>query len=123
MDNSQSFNIRCATEADVGAVRDLFTTAYGKDYPFTQFYDTSWLTKAVFDDDTQFLVAEDGGEVIGTVSIMFTAGNLSDLIGEFGRLVVHPGFRGGNCGTRLFPNLRPPGYEPDELRPEALFFV
>jgi N-acetylglutamate synthase-like GNAT family acetyltransferase len=94
--------IRPATENDVDAVKDLFVTVYGEEYPFTQFYDTSWLKKAVFDDDTFFWVAEDAGRIVGTISVLLTAGNLSDLIGEFGRLVVDSEVRGKNIGTRLF---------------------
>lgn len=101
MGDFEEFDIRPAADTDVDAVKKLFVTAYGEKYPFTQFYDTSWLKKAVFDDDTLFLVAEDRGHIVGTVSTMFTAGNLSDLIGEFGRLVVHPDARGRALGSRL----------------------
>lgn len=102
MSDSKSLNIRPAREADVDTVKDLFITVYGKDYPFKQFYDASWLKKGVFDDDTLFLIAEDRGRILGTVSAMLTAGNLTDLIAEFGRLVVHPDARGQNLGTKLF---------------------
>ncbi len=102
MSHPESFDIRTATDADVDATKKLFITAYGEDYPFNQFYDTSWLKKAVFDDDTLFLVAEDRGRIVGTISTMLTAGNLSDLIGEFGRLVVDPAVTGKNLGTALF---------------------
>ena len=102
MSHPESLDIRVATEADVDATKQLFITAYGEDYPFKQFYDTSWLKKAVFDDDTLFLVAVDRGRIVGTISTMLTAGNLSDLIGEFGRLVVDPAVTGRNLGTALF---------------------
>lgn len=93
--------LRRALEQDVGAVRDLFVAAYGDDYPFRQFYDTGWLKRAVFDDDTLFLVAEEGGRIAGTASVRLAAGGLDDLIGELGRLVVHPELRGRDLGTRL----------------------
>ncbi len=93
--------IRDTNEEDVEAVKGLFVDAYGHDYPFTDFYDTAWLKKAVFDDDTMFLVAELDGKVLGTVSVMFATGGLSDLIGEFGRLVVHHEARGHDAGTTL----------------------
>ena len=102
MERFGNFNIRPAVETDVEEVRNLFVTAYGEDYPFTQFYDTSWLKKAVFDDDTLFMVAEEGGHIVGTISTIFTSGNLSDLIGEFGRLVVHPDARGRDLASQLF---------------------
>ncbi|MBL7076770.1 MAG: GNAT family N-acetyltransferase [Kiritimatiellae bacterium] len=96
-----ALQIRDTTEHDVEAVKALFVDAYGPDYPFTDFYDTGWLKKAVFDDDTMFLVAELDGKVLGTVSVMFATGGLSDLIGEFGRLVVHHEARGHHAGTEL----------------------
>jgi RimJ/RimL family protein N-acetyltransferase len=94
--------VRPAAEADVDAVRDLFARAYGPDYPFRQFYDGQWLRKAVFDDDTLFLVGERAGAIVGTASAVFTSGGLSDLIGEFGRLVVHPDAHGRGFGMHLF---------------------
>jgi N-acetylglutamate synthase-like GNAT family acetyltransferase len=102
MSGTEDTIIRMATENDVDSVKNLFVTVYGKDYPFTQFYDTSWLKKAVFDDDTLFWVAENQGRIVGTISTLLTVGTLSDLIGEFGRLVVDPAVRGKNIGTRLF---------------------
>jgi len=95
-------NIRPATDVDVNAVRDLFVLTYGDDYPFKQFYDTSWLKKAVFDDDTAFLVIEADSRILGTISATCSAGSLSDLVCEFGRLVVHPDARGKDLGTHLF---------------------
>ncbi len=96
-----TLQIRNTTEHDVEAVKALFVDAYGPDYPFTDFYDAGWLKKAVYDDDTMFLVAELDGKVLGTVSVMFATGGLSDLIGEFGRLVVHHEARGHDAGTQL----------------------
>jgi len=96
-----TLQIRDTTERDVEEVKALFVDAYGPDYPFTDFYDTSWLKKAVFDDDTMFLAAELDGKVLGTVSVMFATGGLSDLIGELGRLVVHHEARGHDAGTKL----------------------
>jgi len=97
--------IRVAEERDLDAVRDLFVAAYGTNYPFREFYDTHWLKRAVFDEDTLFLVALQGGRMAGTASVMLTAGDLSDLLGEFGRLVVHPDLRGGDVATRLSADL------------------
>jgi len=99
---NEHVHVRPALEDDVGAVRDLFAEAYGDDYPFTQFYDPQWLKKAVFDDDTLFLVGEVDGVVAGTASAVFTSGSLSDLIGEFGRLVVGVKARGHGLGMTLF---------------------
>jgi len=97
--------IRNAEEEDLEAVRDLFVAAYGPNYPFREFYDTHWLKRSVFDEDTLFLVALCEGRIAGTASAMFTAGDLSDLLGEFGRLVVHPDFRGSDVATVLCNDL------------------
>ncbi|HWR57615.1 MAG TPA: GNAT family N-acetyltransferase [Thermodesulfovibrionales bacterium] len=102
MKSSEDVIIRPAEEPDIADVKSLFVAAYGEDYPFTQFYDTAWLKKALFDDNTLFMVAGMGGRIVGTVSAIYTAGNLSDLIGEFGRLVVHPDARGHNVASKLF---------------------
>lgn len=93
--------VREAVETDVDGVRDLFVAAYGAGYPFKGFYDTAWLKHAVFDDDLRFLVAESDGKVVGAVSMMLAAGGLGDLIGELGRLVVHPSARGRDLATLL----------------------
>jgi CRP-like cAMP-binding protein/RimJ/RimL family protein N-acetyltransferase len=97
----QETTTRLANDTDVDAVKDLFVAAYGHDYPFREFYDTSWLKAAVFDEDTIFLVVNGDEHISGTVSVMLTAGNLSDLIGEFGRLVVQPNARRKRLATRL----------------------
>ena len=39
----------------------FLSSVYGHDYPFQDFYDTSWLKAAVFDEATLFLVT-DGDE-------------------------------------------------------------
>ena len=57
--------IRTAAEPDVDAVRDLFVKAYGNDYPFQEFYDTEWLKKSVFDDNTMFLSNGNAGPGVG----------------------------------------------------------
>ena len=93
--------IREAREGDVDRVRDLFVAVYGKDYPFTDFYSTDWLKKSVFSDDTLFLVAEDGPEIVGTGSVILTAGDLNDLIGEMGRLLTSPDRRAAGAATQL----------------------
>ena len=93
--------IREAKEQDVEKVRDLFVRVYGEDYPFTDFYNTDWLKKSVFGDDTLFLIAEDGNDVVATGSVMLTAGDLNDLIGELGRLITEPNKRSGGAATQL----------------------
>jgi GNAT superfamily N-acetyltransferase len=81
----------------------VYHAAYGDGYVHPRFYDEHEIRKMIYDDDTLMLVAEDdeSGRIVGAASVLFTQGAFSDLVGEFGRLVVHPEFRGHRIGTRL----------------------
>ena len=94
-----------ADEADIPQIMDLFIKIYGKDYPFKKFYDTMWLTKSIYSDDNIFLVAREKNQIVGTGSVFLTAGGFSDLIGEFGRLVVDPNYSRKGVGTKIFDGL------------------
>ncbi len=93
--------VREADETDVDPIRQIFIAVYGHDYPYRRFYDVDWLKKSIFSDDILTLVAQLDGQVVGTASVVYSAGARSDLVGEFGRLVVHPDARGHGVGTRL----------------------
>jgi GNAT superfamily N-acetyltransferase len=95
--------IREAREEDVGQIREIFLAVYGADYPHHEVYDELWLKRSIFTDDTLILVAVDShtGRVIGTASVLFDFGAHSDLIGEFGRLAVHPDYRRMQVGKLL----------------------
>ena len=95
--------IREAREEDVGQIREIFLAVYGADYPHHEVYDELWLKRSVFTDDALILVAEetDTGKVIGTASVLFDFGAHSDLVGEFGRLAVHPDYRRLQVGKLL----------------------
>jgi RimJ/RimL family protein N-acetyltransferase len=94
-----------AEDKDVKQIMDLFIKIYGSDYPFRKFYNTHWLTKSIFSDDNIFMVAKEKNRIVGTGSVFLTAGGFSDLIGEFGRLVVDPNYSRKGAGTKLFTNL------------------
>jgi GNAT superfamily N-acetyltransferase len=95
--------VREAREEDVGQIREIFLAVYGTDYPHRELYDELWLKRSVFTDDALILVAEDpeSGRVIGTASVLFDFGAHSDLVGEFGRLAVHPDYRRLQVGKLL----------------------
>ena len=95
--------VREARDDDVGQIRDVFLAVYGGDYPHRELYDELWLKRAVFTEDTVILVAEDTptGRIVGTASVLLDFGAHSDLVGEFGRLAVHPDFRRLNVGGML----------------------
>jgi GNAT superfamily N-acetyltransferase len=96
-------DVRPAAPSDVAAIRDLFYACYGSDYPHPQFYELEALTRLVYSDNQLLLVAEDTEthELLGTASVILEIGALSDLVGEFGRLVVHPETRRRGAGGRL----------------------
>ncbi|NNE65388.1 MAG: GNAT family N-acetyltransferase [Pyrinomonadaceae bacterium] len=95
--------VRESTDLDVTGIRDLFIAAYGKNYTYPAYYDLHVLKKMVFDDDTLLLVAveTDTGQILGTASVIFDLGEYGDLVGEFGRLVVHPEGRHKGIGKKL----------------------
>jgi RimJ/RimL family protein N-acetyltransferase len=83
----------------------LFLKIYGPDYPFTSFYDPMWLTKSIYSDDNIFIVAKEKKDIVGTGSVYLTAGGFSDLIGEFGRLVVDPTHGRKGAGSKIMKGL------------------
>ncbi len=94
-------NVRLVTEADLPAVRDLFYRSYGENYPYKAFYDDEWLKRSIYQDSYLFLLAERNNTILGTASVYFEVGAYADLCGEFGRLAVHPDYRGQGAGTAL----------------------
>ena len=95
--------VREAREGDVDDIREIFHASYADDYTFPDFYEPEFLKKLVFSDETLVLVGEDtdAGRVLGTASVVLEVGQLTDLVGEFGRLAVHPDGRGKGLGTML----------------------
>ena len=83
---------REAVEADASIIREIFEATYGDEYMYPDFYDLQFLKRMIYSDDTLLLMAEDQetGEVLGTASVILERGAYSDLVGEFGRLAVHP---------------------------------
>ena len=95
--------VREAREEDIAAISDIFMIVYDGDYPHRNFLDKNWLKRSIFNDDVLLLVAEDKntGELLGSASVLFDTGTHSDLVGEFGRLVVLPKARHSNVGKTL----------------------
>lgn len=95
--------IREATLDDVDGIREVFHTEYGEQYAYPQYYDTDALARLVYADGTLLLVAldDESNRVAGTASVVFGVGAYNDLVGEFGRLVVHPDYRGHGIGKDL----------------------
>jgi GNAT superfamily N-acetyltransferase len=95
--------VRQATARDVEAIREIFLACYGREYPYDHFYDPEQLTRMVYSDNQLLLVAADSstGRLLGTASVILEIGALTDLVGEFGRLAVHPDARHGGIGKLL----------------------
>jgi N-acetylglutamate synthase-like GNAT family acetyltransferase len=95
--------VREATPQDVPAIRDIYLASYGTDYSDPRYYEEQQLTKFVYSDDTLVLVAEEREtrRVIGTASVILSIGAYADLVGEFGRLAVHPAARHQGVGGLL----------------------
>jgi RimJ/RimL family protein N-acetyltransferase len=64
-----------------------------------------WLTKSIYSDDNIFLVAKQKNKILGTGTVYLTGGGFSDLIGEFGRLVVDPDYGHKGTGTEIMKSL------------------
>lgn len=96
-------SIREALETDAPRIAELYHAVYGLGYAHARFYDEHEIKRMIFDEDTLVLVAVDdtSGRLVGSASVLFRMGAFADLVGEFGRLVVHPDFRGRKIGTRL----------------------
>jgi predicted N-acetyltransferase YhbS len=92
--------VREATGQDVPAIREIFLASYGTEYTDPRYYDDTLLTKLIYSEDSLLLVAQDTetGEVMGTASVDLEVGAHSDLVGEFGRLAVHPASRQRGIG-------------------------
>ncbi len=93
--------IRYAEERDVGQIAELYRAAYGEEYPFKQFYDSTWIKRGVFDREIRWFVADEGGRLLGSSAVMLNAGDADDQVCEIGRLGVHPDGRGRGLASRL----------------------
>jgi GNAT superfamily N-acetyltransferase len=95
--------VREASNHDVPAIREIFLACYGTDYTDARYYDDQLLTRLVYSEDSLLLVAEESetSQVVGTASVDLEIGAHSDLVGEFGRLAVHPAFRQRGIGKLL----------------------
>ena len=94
--------IRNIQEEDVQGVIDLYRAVYGDDFPFREFYDAGWVKRGVFSSEIIWIVAErEDRRLLGSAAVLLNAADRDDLVGEFGRLVVHPDARSLDLGTRL----------------------
>ncbi len=94
--------IRAIQEEDVQDIIGLYRAVYGDDFPFKEFYDAVWVKRGVFSPEIIWIVGQrEDGRLLGSAAVLLNSADRSDLVGEFGRLVVHPDARGLDLGTRL----------------------
>jgi predicted N-acetyltransferase YhbS len=95
--------IREARDADTPGIIDIYRATYGDEYAYPKYYDEYEIKKLIYSEETLMLVAEDDeiGRVVGTASVILEVGAYTDLVGEFGRLAVHPEYRQRGIGTEL----------------------
>lgn len=93
---------RAAVESDTPAIQEIFEATYGREYAYPEYYEESYLKKLIYSDDTLMLVCEDPElGVVGTAAVVLESGAYTDLVGEFGRLAVHPKAWGRGIGALL----------------------
>ncbi len=95
--------IREARDTDVQGIIEIYLGTYGQDYAYPKYYEAFEIKKLIFSDETLMLVAEDTEDdrIVGTASVILEVGAYTDLVGEFGRLAVHPDYRRRGIGTQL----------------------
>jgi GNAT superfamily N-acetyltransferase/mannose-6-phosphate isomerase-like protein (cupin superfamily) len=95
--------VRTAVESDAPWIRDIFVASYGNDYVYPDYYDVDALRRMILNDQELMLAAVDtvAGRPVATASVILEIGAFTDLVGEFGRLAVHPDWRHRGIGSLL----------------------
>lgn len=98
--------VRPISEDDIDQVIHLYRSVYGDTFPYREIYDPSWIRRGIYSDDVLWHVAEScAGTLIGSSALMMSVGRQENLVGEFGRLVVHPDARRKGIGSELCKSL------------------
>ena len=95
--------IRQATTADAATYRDLLMQVLGADYPDRQVYDESWiLSQLTPGSDMETWVAESGGRLLASLSILPPSLIDQNPIANLGRQLIRPeSFEDGSAGELL----------------------
>ena len=116
--------LRRAVPGDARDVNRLYNQAYSTDereakeqYPFPQVLDPGWIAEAVAGGSIAWVVAEAGGELVGSTAAVRNIGGQRDRIAEVFGVVVSHGARVKGVATRLL------GFLCAELEGEAEFIL
>jgi len=93
--------VRHIEENDINSIIELFKLNYGDNYPIPEFYDEFWIKKNIYNDDIIWLILEEDNRVVASGAVILDYGDYNDQIGEIGRLVVHPDYKGQGLGRRI----------------------
>ena len=116
--------LRRAVPGDARDVNRLYNQAYSTDereakeqYPFPQVLDPGWIAEAVAGGSIAWVVAEAGGELVGSTAAVRNIGGQRDRIAEVFGVVVSHGARVKGVATRLL------GFLCAKLEGEAEFIL
>lgn len=98
-----TIKIREAEGNDAAKICEIFRAVYDSHYAHQEYCNEETLKKILYDDSNLMFVAEDSesGRILGTASVILEIGDYGDMVGEFGRLVVHPDGRKQGIGKML----------------------
>jgi GNAT superfamily N-acetyltransferase len=113
LETAARVEIRRARAGDAVQLVALFEEAYrgkrGRDarqlYPFPQFLDPDRVAALVEDEAVCWLVAQEGGRIVGTFGALSNVGTDRDGVAETFGLVVHQSHRGRRIGRSLVEEL------------------
>jgi hypothetical protein len=97
----QDSAVRPVEKSDVLYVVRLFEISYRGGHPHPELYDEKWVQNAINGEDIIWLLIEEEGEVVASVSLELNYGDYNDQLGLIGRLVTRPGRSSGGLGGRL----------------------
>ena len=116
--------LRRAVPGDARDINRLYNQAYSTDereakeqYPFPQVLDPGWIAEAVAGGSIAWVVAEAGGELVGSTAAVRNIGGQRDRIAEVFGVVVSHGARVKGVATRLL------GFLCAKLEGEAEFIL
>ncbi len=94
-------SVRLIEERDIAAVINLYKLNYGDNYTYPQFYDERWIKRGIYNDHIITIVIHEENNILASGALVLDVGSHKDQIGELGRVVVHPNYKGKHLGQRI----------------------